>query len=114
MVGNPKNNDFINSTAEIMMDSLNQKNYPWPFLVATEGFNTHSSEPNHKKLVIIDGLLAFKGSANLSINAWTKASKTSRSEHIEVTSHPEEVAMMNNEHFSPLWKENRGIALKYV
>ena len=38
------------------------------------GSDTYSELP-HQKLIVIDGLLAFKGSVNLSQNAWRKIQK---------------------------------------
>jgi phosphatidylserine/phosphatidylglycerophosphate/cardiolipin synthase-like enzyme len=60
-----------------------------------------SSAAPHQKLVVIDGLLAFKGSANLTTTAWRKARK--QHELIEVVTNPAEVMRLNNIYFSRSW-----------
>ena len=57
----------------------------------------------HQKLVIIDGLLAFKGSANLTDYAWRKAEDDK--EQIEVVTGINEVIDLNNRFFSPVWRD---------
>ena len=57
----------------------------------------------HQKLIIIDGLLAFKGSANLTMSGWRKAAMGR--EIIEVVTDIDEVWRLNNTYFSPLWAE---------
>ena len=57
----------------------------------------------HQKLIVIDGLLAFKGSANFTLNAWRKAA--SGREIVEVVTEVEDVIALNNEFFSPVWSE---------
>lgn len=55
----------------------------------------------HQKLVVVDGLLAFKGSANLTEFAWRKAKDGL--EMVEVVTDVEEVINLNNQYFSPIW-----------
>lgn len=55
----------------------------------------------HLKLIIIDGLLAFKGSANLTVTAWRKA--LNKLEIIESVTDINEVIHLNNSYFSPIW-----------
>ena len=55
----------------------------------------------HQKFVIIDGLMAFTGSANLTVSGWCKAA-TDR-EHIEVLTDIYKVAEYNNRYFAPFW-----------
>jgi phosphatidylserine/phosphatidylglycerophosphate/cardiolipin synthase-like enzyme len=57
----------------------------------------------HQKMIVIDGLLAFKGSANLRTNSWRNASKKVRTEVIEVVTDIEEVINLHNRYFSPVW-----------
>jgi hypothetical protein len=57
----------------------------------------------HQKLVVIDGLLAFKGSANLTQNAWRKAAQGR--DEVEVVTNVEEVINLHNRYFSPIWAE---------
>jgi phosphatidylserine/phosphatidylglycerophosphate/cardiolipin synthase-like enzyme len=62
----------------------------------------------HHKLIIVDGLLAFKGSANLTLPGWRKAEKGL--EIIEVVTDIAEVTRLHNEYFSPLWGKTRQVA----
>jgi hypothetical protein len=55
----------------------------------------------HQKLLVIDGLLAFKGSANLTTTAWRKAAE--HREMIEVVTDPAEIAKLHNRYFSKAW-----------
>lgn len=55
----------------------------------------------HQKLIVIDGLLAFKGSANLTLTAWRKAQ--SGYEEIEVVTDVAKVINLHNRYFSPIW-----------
>ena len=55
----------------------------------------------HQKLVVIDGLLAFKGSANLTQTAWRKAEKGL--DELEVITDVEKVINLHNRYFSPVW-----------
>jgi phosphatidylserine/phosphatidylglycerophosphate/cardiolipin synthase-like enzyme len=57
----------------------------------------------HQKLIVIDGLLAFKGSANLTLNGWRKAAQGR--DVVEVVTDVEEVISLNNRFFSPIWAE---------
>src|SRR5690348_11915762 len=53
----------------------------------------------HQKVIIIDGLLAFKGSANLTVDGWRKAAKGLDS--VDVVTDVNEVIQLNNRLFSP-------------
>ncbi|MCA1709785.1 MAG: phospholipase D-like domain-containing protein [Actinobacteria bacterium] len=55
----------------------------------------------HQKLLVIDGLLAFKGSANLTATGWRKAAQ--QREMIEVVTDPAEIAKLHNIYFSKPW-----------
>jgi len=68
-----------------------------PFL--REGSWWH--EAPHQKLIVIDGLVAFKGSANLTLNGWRKA--TRGLDHVEVVTNVNEVIDLHNRLFSPVW-----------
>jgi PLD-like domain len=57
----------------------------------------------HQKLIIIDGLLAFKGSANLSLAGWRKAAQGR--DTVEVVTDVEQVIELNNRLFAPIWAE---------
>jgi hypothetical protein len=55
----------------------------------------------HQKIVIIDGLLAFKGSANMTDYGWRKAAEGR--EVIDAVTDNAEVVDLNNRFFSPIW-----------
>lgn len=56
----------------------------------------------HQKLIVVDGLIAFKGSTNLTN---TGLRKSDRGLDIsEVATDFEEVSRLNNSYFSPVWK----------
>ncbi len=52
----------------------------------------------HQKLLVFDGLVAIEGSANLSLNAWMKASDYRES--LRVITEIDEVRKINNSYFS--------------
>jgi len=58
-------------------------------------------EAPHQKLIVVDGLVAFKGSANLTLNGWRKA--TRGLDHVEVVTNVNEVIDLHNRLFSPVW-----------
>ena len=58
-------------------------------------------EAPHQKLIVVDGLVAFKGSANLTLNGWRKA--TRGLDHVEVVTNVNEVIELHNRLFSPAW-----------
>jgi hypothetical protein len=55
----------------------------------------------HQKIVVIDGLLAFKGSANMTDFGWRKAAQGR--EVIEPVTDVAEVVDLHNRFFSPVW-----------
>ena len=55
----------------------------------------------HQKLIVVDGLLAFKGSANLTTNGWRKAARAR--ENVEVVTKVNEVIQLHNTLFAPIW-----------
>jgi len=57
-------------------------------------------EPHHK-LIVIDGLIAFKGSTNLNQVAWRSA--LNDMDIIEVVTDVDDVIRLHNRYFSPLW-----------
>jgi len=62
-----------------------------------------STPSPHQKILVIDGLLAFKGSANLTLSGWRKAAQGR--EIIEVATDVREVASLHNRFFSSIWAE---------
>lgn len=60
----------------------------------------------HQKLIVIDGLLAFKGSANLTLAGWRKAQWDY--DEVEVVTDVEKVINLHNRYFSPIWAKFSG------
>lgn len=60
----------------------------------------------HQKLIVIDGLLAFKGSANLTMTGWRKAEIGH--EEIEVITDVKKAIALHNRYFSPVWANLSG------
>lgn len=58
----------------------------------------------HQKIIVVDGLLAFKGSANMTDFGWRKAAH--RREVIEPVTDVAEVVDLHNRFFSPVWSHN--------
>jgi hypothetical protein len=52
---------------------------------------------------VIDGLMTFKGSANLTQTAWRKAEKGR--DEVEVVTDVEKVIKLHNRYFSPIWAD---------
>lgn len=97
VVGNTKSHDYVVQQIESLENNR--------LKVWIHGHNTNVTIPNHGKLIIVDGLVAIKGSANLSVNAWLNAAENPPKEIIEATAKPNEVTNINNEVFVPLWEE---------
>jgi phosphatidylserine/phosphatidylglycerophosphate/cardiolipin synthase-like enzyme len=57
----------------------------------------------HQKLIVIDGLLAFKGSANLTLSGWRKAAEDR--DTVDVVTEVEQVIVLHNRLFAPVWAE---------
>jgi hypothetical protein len=64
---------------------------------------TAAFDAPHQKLVVVDGLVAFKGSANLTNAGMRKADRGL--DLLEVVTNFEEVVTLNNRYFSPVWKK---------
>lgn len=64
-------------------------------------FQNESQYFPHQKIIVIDGLMAFKGSANLTDFGWRKAAQGR--EVIEVVTDVAEVVELHNRFFSPVW-----------
>ena len=62
-------------------------------------------EAPHQKLIVVDGLLAFKGGANLTLNGWRKAAKKPVLDHVEVVTRTDEVIALHNRLFAPVWAQ---------
>lgn len=60
----------------------------------------------HQKLVVIDGLVAITGSANMTVNAWRKVDQSN--DLVQVDTNVGRVWDLNNRYFAPKWE---GLAL---
>lgn len=61
----------------------------------------------HQKIIIVDGLIAFKGSANLTLSGWRKAAKGL--DNIEIITNIKDVIDLNNKLFSPVWSKFKNV-----
>lgn len=66
----------------------------------------------HHKIIIIDGLLAFKGSANLTVDGWRKAANGLDS--VEPVTDVNEVIALNNRQFSPIWARDKTVSEIFI
>lgn len=66
----------------------------------------------HQKIIVIDGLIAFKGSANLTDFAWRKAAQGH--EVIELVTDVAEVVELHNRFFSPVWAALTPLENSYI
>lgn len=78
-----------NATAEWLLDILNTSPIP------------------HQKILVIDVLIAFKGSANLTLSGWRKAANGR--EFLEIVTNIDDVIDLNNRFFSPVWADLNNI-----
>jgi hypothetical protein len=58
----------------------------------------------HQKIVVVDGLLAFKGSANLTLSSLRNAAQGR--DTFEIVTDVKEVIDLHNRFLSPIWAEN--------
>jgi len=72
------------------------------------GSGDRVSDVPHQKLIAVDGLVAFKGSTNLTISGWRKAEKGL--DLLEVVTDVDQVIKLHNEYFSPLWGKHSACA----
>jgi hypothetical protein len=67
----------------------------------------------HQKVLVIDGLLAFKGSTNLTLSGWRKAAKDL--DMAEIVTNTDEIIELNNRYFASVWcdPDAAAIAMEY-
>jgi hypothetical protein len=99
---------IISNADSFVMEELTKYKDEAPMLEVKlfERSNKHESwetDP-HQKLIIIDGLLAFKGAANMTANGWRKAAQSR--DFIEVETDVKKVVELHNRLFSPIWGES--------
>jgi len=102
-VGVPVQGIVSNVDTKIMRELEGYEKEAPHFEVKTYGTKESWKDMPHQKLVIVDGLLAFKGSANLTTMAWRKAQKGR--DILEVVTNVDEIIELNNRYFSPIWAE---------
>jgi PLD-like domain len=73
--------------------------------IAVFGSGDRVYDVPHQKLIVVDGLVAFKGSTNLTIPGWRKAQKGL--DLLEMVTDVAQVIKLHNEYFSPLWGQHR-------
>jgi hypothetical protein len=66
--------------------------------------NFRGVDEPHQKLIVIDGLIAFRGSANLTHVAWRSA--LNDMDDIEAVTDVDEVIMLHNRFYSALWAKS--------
>jgi phosphatidylserine/phosphatidylglycerophosphate/cardiolipin synthase-like enzyme len=88
--------------SETLQRELTQHHDEAP-LLETRLFAQDSQWFPHQKIIVIDGLLAFKGSANLTDFGWRKAAQGR--EVIEVVTDVGEVVDLHNRFFSAVWSD---------
>ena len=87
-------------------DELSQKGEEAPRLnvkvykTEADGSDMLQTSP-HQKILIIDGLVAIKGSANFTLSGYRKAAK--RHELLEFVTDIKQVVELNNKYFSSVW-----------
>ena len=90
--------------SEAVLSELNDEDQEAPLMkVKHYGADAGYKGMPHQKLVIIDGLLAFKGAANLTLAGWRKAAHGR--DVVEVVTKVDEIIDLNNRLFSPIWAE---------
>jgi phospholipase D-like protein len=93
---------IISNTSEYIADELQSGSGEVPHLsIVSFDKSTPWKEPPHQKIIIIDGLFAFKGSANLTENAWRKSAVGL--DQVETVTDIQQVLELNNRFFSPIW-----------
>jgi hypothetical protein len=71
------------------------------FEVKTFSNQEANSNTPHQKLIVVDGLLAFKGSVNLTLQGWRKVGK--ELDILDIETDVDKVITLHNRYFSTLW-----------
>lgn len=91
---------------EAMLRELNEYGAEAP-LMQTRVLTQEDVWLPHQKLIVIDGLVAFKGSANLTDIGWRKAAEGR--EVIDVVTDIREITELHNRFFSATWAAYEGL-----
>jgi len=73
---------------------------------------TRSENTPHAKLIVIDGLLAFKGSVNFTLAGWRKLA-TTRNEELDVITDIGRIQELNNTFISENWLQHNSSSRNY-
>lgn len=87
-----------------MLRHLQEEVYGLDVLIYGTKGQSQWSAP-HQKLIVIDGVLAVEGSANLTYNAWAKIAEGK--ERVRYVTDLAEVRDLNNSHFARNWRRSR-------
>jgi hypothetical protein len=97
-------NGIIVNPAESVIEELKEHQDETPrmnLIIRQSSGYSDSEETPHTKLIIIDGLLAFAGSANFTLAGWRKARK--QYEYVQVITEIGKIQDLHNRHFSSIW-----------
>ena len=86
-----------NEVAEL--EAMREDGVPIAYFVV--GSRSSPEDFPHTKLIVVDGLVAVSGSANLTTGAWRKAAK--KMERVEAVTNSVDVVRSNNEFFASQW-----------
>lgn len=96
---------IVSNPNEYVTDELEDNHSPCFEVKIFQGVHPGSYDKMpHQKLIVIDGLIAFKGSANLTTNSWKKAAEGK--DLIEVVTNTQEIANLHNRLFAPNWMDD--------
>ncbi len=93
---------IVSSVSETRKQEIEKSFHESPGL-QIKTFPKYDRNAPHQKLVIVDGLLAFTGSVNLTDNGFRNAEEGR--DIIEYITDIEKIVSLNNNHFSPIWSK---------
>jgi hypothetical protein len=100
---------IVGSASSWIYDDLYESGFENPHLrcLAYHANREYDGRP-HQKLVVVDGLLALHGSANLSLTGWRMIEKGR--EMLEVVTDIEKIRLLHNNNFSALWGQGNSVS----
>jgi hypothetical protein len=97
----------VNNTNDATMDVANSLRDASPWLNLRRYQAKSKWGGPHQKMIVIDGLLVLKGSANLTLNSWLEAA--SGHNELDVVTDLDRVVDLNNKYFAPQWAKLSGV-----
>lgn len=94
-------NGLVSNAQDYMIRDLKEHRFEALYLTLVPFSQSESWGKPHVKLIEVDGLMAFTGSANLTMTAWRKADTDG--ELINVVTDEAEVVRIHNRYFSSAW-----------